>query len=157
MWDQLCGQKMGVVVNRFVHNASDRVPGPLPLNDDAVGMPRRRLWWRYLLSVLLFDRVGKGALLIGSPIKLVVRGPYQRVRNPMGIGVFSVLLGTTVATASLWLLGWFAVLCAAVPTLVVTAEEPYLRRRFGAEHEDYRWHVPRWIPRTTAWEPSRPS
>jgi protein-S-isoprenylcysteine O-methyltransferase Ste14 len=36
-----------------------------------------------------------------------------------------------------------------------TVEEPHLRRRFGADYDEYRRHVPRWIPRIKAWEPSR--
>jgi hypothetical protein len=33
--------------------------------------------------------------------------------------------------------------------LGAVADGGTLRRRFGAEYEDYRRHVPRWIPRTT--------
>ena len=51
-------------------------------------------------TVVLFDRVGEGTLAIGSPVKLVVRGPYRHVRNPMMTGVFCIQLGTAIATAS---------------------------------------------------------
>jgi protein-S-isoprenylcysteine O-methyltransferase Ste14 len=106
-------------------------------------------------TVFLFDRVGEGTLAIGSPIKLVLRGPYRHVRNPMMTGVFCIQLGTAVATASPWLLGWFALFCTIVAIAIPVFEEPHLRRRFGAEYEAYRRHVPRWIPRLTAWTPSR--
>src|SRR5262245_6718731 len=59
-------------------------------------------------TVVLFDRVGEGTLAIGSPVKLVVRGPYRHVRNPMMTGVFCIQLGTAIATASPWLFAWFA-------------------------------------------------
>jgi protein-S-isoprenylcysteine O-methyltransferase Ste14 len=47
---------------------------------------------------------------------------------------------------------------AALGALPVTAfvrlyEEPALARKFGAEYQAYREHVPRWLPRIT---PSRP-
>jgi protein-S-isoprenylcysteine O-methyltransferase Ste14 len=106
-------------------------------------------------TVVLFDRVGEGTLAIGSPVKLVVRGPYRHVRNPMMTGVFCIQLGTAVATASPWLLGWFAFFFTCVVIAIRGFEEPHLRRRFGADYEEYVRHVPRWIPQTTAWEPSR--
>ena len=144
-------------------------------------MADRRLWWRHLLSVLLFPATmtvfipaliaatvgvdapdlstSPGLLLvtvaIGSPVKLVVRGPYRHVRNPMMTGVFCIQLGTAAATSSLWLLGWFALFFALVLIAIRTVEEPHLRRRFGADYDEYRRHVPRWIPQLRAWEPSR--
>jgi len=33
-------------------------------------------------------------------------------------------------------------------------EEPGLVRRFGADYETYRRHVPRWIPRLSPWNPA---
>jgi protein-S-isoprenylcysteine O-methyltransferase Ste14 len=107
----------------------------------------------------LFDRVGQGTLgvgeVMGEPVNLVVRGPYRHVRNPMMTGVFCILLGTAAATASLWLLGWFALFCTIIAIVIRTFEEPHLRERYGAEYEAYRRHVPRWIPRLTAWQPTR--
>jgi protein-S-isoprenylcysteine O-methyltransferase Ste14 len=106
-------------------------------------------------TVFLFDRVGEGTLAIGSPVKLVVHGPYRHVRNPMMTGVFCIQLGTAAAMQSLWLLGWFALFFTLVLIAIRTIEEPHLQKRFGADYDDYRRHVPRWIPRLTAWEPSR--
>jgi protein-S-isoprenylcysteine O-methyltransferase Ste14 len=106
-------------------------------------------------TVVLFDRVGEGTLAIGSPVKLVVRGPYRHVRNPMMTSVFGIQLGTAIAFASPWLFGWFAFFFICVLIAIRTVEEPHLRRRFGADYDEYRRHVPRWIPRPTAWEPSR--
>jgi protein-S-isoprenylcysteine O-methyltransferase Ste14 len=106
-------------------------------------------------TVVLFDRVGEGTLAIGSPVKLVVRGPYRHVRNPMMTDVFCIQLGTAVATTSPWLFGWFALFFGCVLIAIRTVEEPHLRRRFGADYDEYRRHVPRWIPRPTAWEPTR--
>jgi protein-S-isoprenylcysteine O-methyltransferase Ste14 len=105
-------------------------------------------------TVVLFDRVGEGTLAIGSPIKLVVRGPYRHVRNPMMTGVFCIQLGTAIATASPWLFGWFAFFFTCVLIAIRGVEEPHLRKRFGADYDEYRRHVPRWIPRITAWEPT---
>ncbi|MFV8053125.1 methyltransferase family protein [Mycobacterium sp. 48b] len=107
--------------------------------------------WFLIWTVVLFDRDGEGTLAIGSPIHLVLRGPYRHVRNPMMTAVFCIQLGTAVATASPWLFAWFALFCTIVLIAIPTIEEPHLVRRFGAQYEAYRRHVPRWIPRVTPW------
>lgn len=107
--------------------------------------------WFLAWTVVLFDRVGEGTLAIGSPINLVLRGPYRHVRNPMMTAVFCIQLGTAVATASPWLFAWFALFCTIVVIAIPTIEEPHLVRRFGGQYEAYRRHVPRWIPRVTPW------
>ncbi|WP_029110101.1 isoprenylcysteine carboxylmethyltransferase family protein [Mycobacterium sp. URHD0025] len=111
--------------------------------------------WFLVWTVILFDRIGKGALAIGSPVNLVVEGPYRHVRNPMMTAVFCIQLGTAVATASPWLYGWFALFCTLVVIAIPVFEEPHLRRRFGAQYDEFRGNVPRWIPRPTAWVPQR--
>lgn len=109
--------------------------------------------WFLVWTVILFDRIGKGALAIGSPVNLVVEGPYRHVRNPMMTAVFCIQLGTALALASPWLYGWFALFCTLVAIAIPVFEEPHLRKRFGADYDDFRRNVPRWIPRLTAWVP----
>jgi protein-S-isoprenylcysteine O-methyltransferase Ste14 len=112
-------------------------------------------------TVYLFDRVGKGTLgvgdAMGQPVKLVVRGPYRHVRNPMISGVFAILLGEAAVAGSGWLLLWAAIFFTMLTTLIQVWEEPSLARRFGQEYVTYRRNVPRWIPRWTAWRPSPPT
>ena len=104
-----------------------------------------RLMWE---TIGLFGRVGEGTLAPWDPTrKMVVQGPYRRVRNPMITGVGLVLLGEAVALGSVPIaieLGVFALANALWMPLV---EEPGLARRFGAEYESYRREVPRWIPK----------
>ena len=108
---------------------------------------------------LLFDRVGKGTLglgpVMGEPVHLVVRGPYRHVRNPMITGVLCILLGEAAVTASSDLLFWFAIFSAFQVTVIPFWEEPHLVKRYGDEYVEYRRNVPRWIPRISAWDPSR--
>lgn len=115
--------------------------------------------WMLVWTVVLFDREGEGTLgvgdVMGQPVKLVVRGPYRHVRNPMMTGVFGIQLGTAVATASPWLLGWFVLYCTVMAITIRRWEEPHLSKRFGIDYETYRRNVPRWVPRPTAWEASR--
>jgi len=99
-------------------------------------------------TVALFAAVGRGTLAPWDPTRrLVVRGPYRHVRNPMISGVLAVLLGEAALFASPALLIWFAVVLAVNAVYFPLVEEPGLRRRFGADYERYRAAVPRWLPR----------
>src|SRR5919202_986332 len=59
-------------------------------------------------TVVLFATVGRGTLAPWAPPeRLVVRGVYRRVRNPMISGVLSVLCGEALLFGSVPLLEWF--------------------------------------------------
>ena len=105
-------------------------------------------------TVTLFIRIGRGTLAPWDPTRrLVVRGPYAHVRNPMISGVLAVIVGEAVAlgTSPLWT--WAGLFLAINHVYFVLSEERGLARRFGAEYDEYRRHVPRWIPRLSPWRP----
>jgi len=100
----------------------------------------------------LFATAGDGTLAPWNPPqKLVVRGVYRHVRNPMITGVFCILLGESVLFGSFPLLGWFGFVVAVNMIYIPLFEEPGLERRFGDDYLLYKRNVPRWIPRLTAW------
>ncbi len=110
----------------------------------------------YLLAgtVSLFARVGRGTLAPWDPPKrLVVRGVYRHVRNPMISAVFSILLGETLFLGSLPLFYWFSGFVLGNMLYIPLIEEPGLEHRFGPAYREYMWKVPRWIPRLRPWEP----
>jgi protein-S-isoprenylcysteine O-methyltransferase Ste14 len=91
---------------------------------------------------------GKGTPAPFDPPKqLVVEGPYRIVRNPMYWSVALVMLGEGLVFHSLTLVELAAAFFAATNLFVLFYEEPVLRRKFGAEYEDYCRRVPRWLPR----------
>jgi protein-S-isoprenylcysteine O-methyltransferase Ste14 len=105
-------------------------------------------------TVRLFARAGGGTLAPWDPTqKLVVRGVYRRVRNPMISGVFLILLGEAVGFRSFVLFGWFLVFLIGNLIHIPLVEEPALERRFGEAYQAYAEAVPRWIPRTRPWHP----
>jgi protein-S-isoprenylcysteine O-methyltransferase Ste14 len=107
-------------------------------------------------TVALFASVGEGTLAPWDPTsRLVVRGPYRHVRNPMISGVLSVLLGEAALLGSLQLLIWFAAVFAVNAVYMPLVEEPGLVRRFGADYETYRAHVRRWVPSPRPWDSGR--
>lgn len=96
----------------------------------------------------LFASRGQGTPApIDPPKKLVHRGLYKWVRNPMYLAIFAVVGGEALFIVS-WHIGvYFVCLVCAVHIFVMAVEEDVLRRRFGAMYEDYRRDVPRWLPR----------
>jgi protein-S-isoprenylcysteine O-methyltransferase Ste14 len=94
---------------------------------------------------------GKGTPApIDPPKKLVEEGPYGVVRNPMYWGVASVMLGEATVFHSLALAEWAAGLFVCAYVFVLLVEEPTLRKKFGADYEEYCRRVPGWIPRLRA-------
>jgi protein-S-isoprenylcysteine O-methyltransferase Ste14 len=105
-------------------------------------------------TVALFATVGRGTLAPWDPTsRLVVRGPYRHVRNPMISGVLAILLGEAALFGSIPLLVWFAAAFAVNAVYFPLVEEPGLGRRFGEEYDAYSANVPRWLPRLRPWEP----
>jgi protein-S-isoprenylcysteine O-methyltransferase Ste14 len=106
-------------------------------------------------TIRLFSTVGRGTLAPwDATAKLVVRGPYLHVRNPMISGVAFVLAGEAVALGSKALFVWFAAFALVNALYIPLVEEPGLRRRFGEDYEAYRTNVPRWLPRLRPWKPA---
>lgn len=91
---------------------------------------------------------------LAPPQKLVVTGFYRFVRNPMYVGAVSTILGQTLLFGNVTLLAYAAAVWLAFHTFVLAYEERALRRLFGAEYDDFRKNVPRWIPRLTPWRAS---
>jgi len=100
-----------------------------------------------LWCIFTFATIGKGTPApFDPPRRLVIRGPYRFVRNPMYIGAGLALASAALFYESLPLLGYAAVFFLATHVFVVLYEEPTLRRTFGQEYEAYCRKVRRWWP-----------
>src|SRR5215468_3293858 len=95
-----------------------------------------------------FVREGVGTPAPIAPTeRLVVGGPFQRVRNPGYVAVVALVLGEALLFGSYAVAVYAALLGLGFHAFVVAYEEPTLRRRYGAEYEAYCRRVPRWWPR----------
>src|SRR5262245_6118876 len=100
-----------------------------------------------LWCVLTFVFIGKGTPApFDPPKRLVIRGPYRFVRNPMYIGAGMTLAGAAVFYQSLSISIYTGVFFLLTHLFVVLYEEPTLRRTFGDEYEAYFRRVRRWTP-----------
>ena len=104
-------------------------------------------------TILLFSIRGKGTLAPWDPPKkLVVKGPYRFVRNPMLVGVNFLLLSLGCLLRNENILLWMMIFTFFNTIYFIKKEEPDLEKRFGEDYVEYKKNVPRWIPRLTAWE-----
>ena len=84
---------------------------------------------------------------IDAPRRLVLRGLYRYVRNPMYIGVLLVIAGLAAYFRSWPILFYGAVVWMFFHLFVLLVEEPLLGRKFGETYLSYRKDVGRWLPR----------
>lgn len=89
-----------------------------------------------------------------APQRLVVGGLYRYVRNPMYVALLTAVLGQALLLGQLSLLVYAAFVWAVPAAFVRWYEEPTLRKRFGADYEEYRRAVPAWLPRLRPWYPA---
>jgi len=95
--------------------------------------------------ILTFVFVGKGTPApFDPPRRLVVKGPYRFVRNPMYLGAALALSGAALFYRSTALLMYAGLFLVATHLFVIGYEEPALRRTFSEEYESYCRTVGRW-------------
>lgn len=78
--------------------------------------------------------------------ELVVEGFYAHSRNPMYLGNLLILGGIGIAYESLWVYLFVIPFFIYVYLSITTAEENYLKNKFGAEYEAYMKRVNRFWP-----------
>lgn len=85
--------------------------------------------------------------------RLVIRGAYRHVRNPMYLASAAAIVGQGLLLRQPILLPAAAVFVGVFAVWVRVREEPALRRRFGSSYDAYRRAVPAWLPRLRPWRP----
>ena len=125
--------------------------------------PAQVWFWMALLAAIaglalsvwtaaLFLKFGEGTPAPWDPPKrLVVRGPYRHVRNPMITGVLLVLFAEAVLLQSWPIAVWMIVFFIGNSIYFPLVEESGLEKRFGNQYREYMNQVPRWIPRLSHW------
>jgi protein-S-isoprenylcysteine O-methyltransferase Ste14 len=85
------------------------------------------------------------ALLPGGSSRVVIdSGPFAVSRNPLYVGLIALYVGLALLV-SFWALVLVPVGVALLWWGAVRPEEQYLSATFGAEYDDYRRRVRRWL------------
>ena len=104
-----------------------------------------------LACIVTFALIGRGTPApFDPPRRLVARGPYRSVRNPMYIGAAAALAGAALFYGSAWLAAYATGFVLLMHAFVVGYEEPTLRATFGEDYARYCGEVRRWRPRPRA-------
>ena len=147
----------GVLLWLAVGTSADMAPAEVPEARFWIGLVLAAIGLVFAdWTVRLFLTAGAGTPAPWAPPRrLVVRGPYSHVRNPMITSVLLMLGGESVLFGSWPMVGWMLAFFLLNSLYFARVEEPGLERRFGEDYRHYKAKVPRWIPRATPWEPSR--
>lgn len=97
-------------------------------------------------TVLLSLRRRRTSTSAGEvPSRLITRGPFRFSRNPYYLASAGLLLGVALLAGSLPGLLVPVLYVFIINRFVVPLEEQLLRQVFGAEYEEYRSSVSRWL------------
>jgi protein-S-isoprenylcysteine O-methyltransferase Ste14 len=100
-----------------------------------------------LWCVATFVAIGRGTPApFDPPRRLVDRGPYAVVRNPMYVGAALAMSGAGLFYSSWVFFAYTAAFLGAMHLFILIYEEPTLRNTFGAAYADYCRSVGRWLP-----------
>ncbi len=76
---------------------------------------------------------------------IVMRGPYGVSRNPIYVAMLILQLGVGIWTDTVWFLVFAGISALLLWWGVISREERYLERKFGAQYLTYQARVRRWL------------
>jgi protein-S-isoprenylcysteine O-methyltransferase Ste14 len=100
-----------------------------------------------VVSILRFlaARTTVNPLTPGKSERLVTDGLYRHTRNPMYVGLLLILCGLALYLGNPVALAAPAVFVAYITRFQIIPEERMLAAKFGADYDDYRAAVRRWL------------
>jgi Putative protein-S-isoprenylcysteine methyltransferase len=98
-----------------------------------------------LWSRSLFLKNATTLQLSEEPASLITSGPFRLSRNPIYLGMTSILLGVAVLQGTLVTLAFPIIFVALIEFFIIPGEERKLEKLFGEPYREYRKSVRRWI------------
>ncbi len=99
-------------------------------------------------ALIMLARFGGASGAPGDPTnRLVTKGPYAWIRNPIYAGDALIILGLAFLTKSPSMLIFAPLYMFGIDLFVRVIEEPATERRLGEEYVHYKQAVPRWVPK----------
>jgi len=80
-------------------------------------------------------------------------GMYSAVRHPLYLGNFVITLGIAMFVCSWWVVLTVILLFILYYERMMFAEEAFLRKKFGAEYENWAARTPAFVPGFRFWSP----
>ena len=80
-----------------------------------------------------------------EPTSLVTYGPFRISRNPIYLGMASILLGVAVLLGTLVTLAFPIIFVAVITIFIIPGEERKMEKIFGEPYREYKKSVRRWI------------
>ncbi len=96
-------------------------------------------------AAALFAACDTTKIPYGEPSRFVSQMPYTFTRNPMYLGLTTILFGFAVFFGSAVMLLAPIVFVVVIDRLVIPREEDTMERLFGQQYIDYRQRVRRWL------------
>ncbi|MCE1205194.1 MAG: isoprenylcysteine carboxylmethyltransferase family protein [Holophagaceae bacterium] len=96
-------------------------------------------------GLLIFRRMGTTPEPNGVASALLTSGPFRWTRNPLYLGLATLMVCFGILLDSAWVLGQAPVLVLLLDRLVIVREEARLRAQFGEAYEAYARRVRRWL------------
>jgi protein-S-isoprenylcysteine O-methyltransferase Ste14 len=98
-----------------------------------------------LWSRSLFLKNSTTLQLSEEPTSLVTSGPFRISRNPIYLGMASILLGVAVLMGTLVALAFPVLFIMLIEFFIIPGEERKLEKLFGEPFREYKKSVRRWI------------
>ncbi|HSA38683.1 MAG TPA: isoprenylcysteine carboxylmethyltransferase family protein [Methanoregula sp.] len=98
-----------------------------------------------LWSRSLFLRNATTLQIYEEPTSLVTSGPFRMSRNPIYLGMASILLGSAVVQGTLVALVFPVLFVMVIGFFIIPGEERKLENLFGEPYRQYKKSVRRWI------------
>ncbi|MDO9034931.1 MAG: isoprenylcysteine carboxylmethyltransferase family protein [Methanoregula sp.] len=80
-----------------------------------------------------------------EPTLLVTSGPFRLSRNPIYLGMASILLGVAVLFGTLVTLAFPVIFVTLIEFFIIPGEERKLEKIFGEPYREYKKSVRRWM------------
>jgi protein-S-isoprenylcysteine O-methyltransferase Ste14 len=98
-----------------------------------------------LWSRSLFLKNSTTLQLYEEPTSLVTTGPFRLSRNPIYLGMASILLGVAVVQGTPVALAFPVIFVMLIEFFIIPGEEQNLEKIFGERYREYKKNVRRWI------------
>lgn len=98
-----------------------------------------------IYSAGLFKKAGTALVPFKESTALVVSGPFKVSRNPMYLGMVSILTGVAGMLGGLTAFLVVFAFIWIIESRFIEGEERFMETLFGAEYLDYKKRVRRWL------------